>query len=286
LSGAGWRLLVTAPLDGPTNMAIDEALLGACARPGGRPTVRFYGWSTPTVSLGYGQRIDDAVDRAFCRRAGIALVRRATGGGAILHGTPAEEVTYSVTARADAFAGADDVLATYQVVGRGLARGLLRLGLRVDVVPRERAAPGVAAPAFCFGRTAAYELAIDGRKLCGSAQRRRAGALLQHGTVLLDADPARLRAVFPDAPEPDAALATLAGALGRRIAFAEVVDALAGGLAAELGLALVPGGLSDDEARRAERLVGTKYGTAAWTEDGRVDEALVAPGAARTGDSA
>jgi lipoate-protein ligase A len=267
-------------------MAVDEALLGACARPGGRPTVRFYAWSTPTVSLGYGQRIDEAVDRAFCRRAGIPLVRRATGGGAILHGTPADEVTYSVTARADAFAGADDVLLTYQAVGRGLARGLARLGLRVDVVPRERAARGLPAPGFCFERTAAYELAIDGRKLCGSAQRRRAGALLQHGAVLLDADPARLSAVFPDASGPAAAVGTLASALGRPVAFAEVVDVLAGGLAAELGVTLAPGGLSDDEARRAQRLVATKYGTVAWTEDGRVDEALVAPGAARTGDHA
>jgi lipoate-protein ligase A len=109
---------------------------------------------------------------------------------------------------------------------------------------------------------------------------------LQHGAVLLDADPARLSAVFPDASGPAAAVGTLASALGRPVAFAEVVDVLAGGLAAELGVTLAPGGLSDDEARRAQRLVATKYGTVAWTEDGRVDEALVAPGAARTGDHA
>jgi lipoate-protein ligase A len=92
--------------------------------------------------------------------------------------------------------------------------------------------------------------------------------------------------VFPSASGAAAAVGTLAGALGRSVGFAEVVDVLAGGLAAELSVRLVPGTLSDDEARRAELLVAAKYGTVAWTEDGRVDEALVAPGAAMTGDHA
>src|SRR5262245_42059911 len=193
-----WRLLVTAPLHGPANMALDEALLRSRIRASGPPTVRFYGWRPATVSLGYAQAIDGIVDRARCQALGIGLVRRPTGGSALLHEPPEREVTYSVAARAGSCPGRDDVLESYRVLGVGLAGGLARLGVEARLAPLVRGRRDPAgAPAFCFRRAGAYEIAVGERKLVGSAQRRQRGAFLQHGAVLLGADPVRIRAVFP-----------------------------------------------------------------------------------------
>jgi lipoyl(octanoyl) transferase len=264
---SAWRLLVTEPLDGATNMALDEALLRSRLAGEAPPTVRFFGWAPPAVSLGYGQPLD-GLDLAACRRLGLRLVRRPTGGSAILHEEPSFELTYSVVARGGDFPGAEDLLETYRVLGGGLAAGLARLGVAAEVVPlsRER---GPTAPSFCFARTGSYEIAVGGRKLVGSAQRRQAGGFLQHGSLLLDADRARLRAVFPGVADPLAGITTVAAALGRRPAFGEVADALAAGLAGALA-PLRPGGLSPAEIALAGRLVAEKYATEAWTREGRL----------------
>jgi lipoate-protein ligase A len=248
-------------------MAIDEALLRARLAGEAPPTVRCFGWRPPAVSLGYGQPLD-GIDQAACARLGIGLVRRPTGGSAILHEDPALELTYSVVARRDDFPGADDLLETYRVLGSGLAAGLRRLGVEAEVVPLVRERPGPA-PTFCFARTGAYEIAVGGRKLVGSAQRRQGGGFLQHGSLLLDTDPGRLRAVFCGVADPLAGITTVAAVLGRRPGFDEVADALAAGLAGVLG-PLRPGGLSPAETARVEQLVTEKYGTEAWTREGRL----------------
>ena len=275
-----WRLLVTEPLDGATNMAVDEALLRARIEASGPPTVRLYGWRPATVSLGYAQPLDEAVDRTRCRALGIGLVRRPTGGSAVLHEPPEREVTYSVVGREGDFPGAADILETYQILGQGLAAGLGRLGVAAELVPlvRSRRA-GAGSPAFCFRRAGAYEIAVGGRKLVGSAQRRQRGCFLQHGSVLLDADPARIRAVFPHEPEPTVKMTTLADVLGRPPGFDAVVEALTAGLAETLEAPLVPGGLSPRESALAEALVAGKYGCDAWTALGRLPEGVGAAGA-------
>ena len=274
-----WRLLVTEPLDGATNMAVDEALLRARIQAAGAPTVRFYGWKPATVSLGYAQPFDEAVDRTRCHALGIGVVRRPTGGSAILHEPPEWEVTYSVVAREGDFPGADDVLETYRILGQGLAAGLGRLGAAAELVPLVRGRrAGAGSPAFCFRRAGAYEIAVEGRKLVGSAQRRQRGAFLQHGSVLLAADPDRIRAVFPHEPEPTTGMTTLVEVLGRSPGFAEVAEALAAGLAETLGAPLVPADLSGPESALAEALVLGKYGTESWTRLGRLPAVVGAAG--------
>jgi len=264
-----FRLLVTEPLDGAANMALDEALL--LSRLGGDapPSLRFFAWDPATISLGYGQRLDGRVDVDAAAAMGIGLVRRSTGGSAILHEGPDLEVTYSVTAAAGDFPGADDLLETYQWIGQALASGLRALGAPVAMVPVRPSDPR-SMPAFCFARTGSYELEVDGLKVVGSAQRRQGTGFLQHGAVMLGADPARLRRVFPGGGDPLAGMTTLETLLGRRPSFDATVAALAEGFRSAHGLTLEPGGLSSAEAALAATLARDKYGSADWTRAGRI----------------
>jgi lipoate-protein ligase A len=256
---APWRLLVTEPIDGATNMAIDEALWLGRRAGTSPPTLRCFAWSPPTVSLGYGQPLDREVDVAACARLGVGLVRRPTGGSAIYHDGPERELTYSVTARAEDLGVVADLLATYHWIARALVRGLRALGAPAEIVPVAPA--GVAIPAFCFARAGSYEIEVAGRKLVGSAQRRQGTDFLQHGAVLLGVDEGRLRALFPTTRDPLASLTTLELVLGRRPGFDEVAAALVGAFEEEHGLALTTGGLSPDESAGVERLVREKYAT-------------------------
>ncbi len=257
-----WRLLVTEPVDGATNMAIDEALWRGRQDLTSPPTVRFFAWNPPTVSLGYGQPLDDAVSVETARCLGVGIVRRPTGGSAIYHDGPERELTYSVVATNDDLEVTTDLLEAYRWIARALARGLRALGVCADIVATPRA-KGLA-PAFCFARTGRYEIEFEGRKLVGSAQRRRGRCFLQHGSVLLGVDEARLRALFPTTVDPLASMATLEAALGRRPTFDKVAETLATAFETEHGLTLRPGGLSKEEDVLVARLVVDKYATEGW----------------------
>jgi lipoate-protein ligase A len=258
---ARWRLLVTEPADGAANMAIDETLWRGRRAGTSPPTLRFFAWDPPTVSLGYGQSLDHEVDQAVCRALGVGLVRRPTGGSAIYHDGPARELTYSVAALNEDLGVGTDLLASYRWIARALARGLRELGARVEIVERRREYGPV--PAFCFARTGTYELELNGRKIVGSAQRRHGASFLQHGSMLLDVDVARVAAVFP-AADPLASVATIAEAIGRRPEWDACVSTIASAFEAEHGIALRPGGLTEAEATEAETLARDKYATDAW----------------------
>lgn len=263
-----WRLLITEPLDGARNMALDEALLLARLRGIAPPTLRFFSWLPPAVSLGYGQRLDARVNVEACRRLGVGLVRRPTGGSAIYHDTREREATYSVVAGVADFEGAGDLLGTYRWIGTALTAGLRALGASVELVPvlKDR---GLSAPAFCFARTGSYEIEVGGRKLVGSAQRRQGDAFLQHGSVLLGADLERIRQLFPRETDPLAWMTTLELELGRRPTFEETVTALAAGFSEAWGLALAPGELLPEERRLMTQLAQEKYATDAWMIESR-----------------
>src|SRR5258705_13744122 len=145
-------------------MAIDEALWRERRAGAAPPTVRFYAWAPPTVSLGYGQPLDDQVDVAACRRLGVGLVRRLTGGSAIYHDGPDGELTYSVVAAAeDIGGGARDLLYSYQWIGRALAAGLRGLGGPGEMMGAARGRGPT--PALFLARTRGCGIQLGGQKL-------------------------------------------------------------------------------------------------------------------------
>jgi len=218
-----WRLIVTPPASGAENMALDEALMER-ARTADEWVLRVYSWSSPTISLGRNQSARDRYDLERVAAAGASVVRRPTGGRAILHD---REITYSVTAPS---ADAGDLRESYERINRVLLAGLAGLG--VDALAARTAArsagPGMApGMAPCFDEPAAGELTVGGRKLAGSAQWRADGALLQHGSILIDDDQSLLVALAREQRAPIPRPATLAESLGRRPSVDEMAAALA-----------------------------------------------------------
>ena len=229
-------MIIDAPAPGADNMLRDLRLLDSCARGEIPGAVRLYAFSPPCLSLGRMQPMTD-VDLEACARDGVDVVRRPSGGRAVLHD---QEVTYSVVCRSTDPVFGGRVLDACSRIHEAVAAGLALLGVRT--VPRampanlRRDARNVAVAADCFARPAAHELLDDrGRKLVGSAQARRGGALLQHGSVLLE--PPRAAAYLRGD-----AVVSLGGVgvrelLGRDVTREELVDALATGFGRVIGIA-------------------------------------------------
>lgn len=264
---ATWRLILDGEADGPTNMALDDAILEAVSEEASPPTLRFYGWSPPCLTLGRSQPHADA-DMEACRAAGVDVVRRPSGGQAILH---TDELTYSIALRQADPRAEGGVLEVYRLLSEGLLAGLQRLG--VAAVSAAGKEDGAVKTSICFETSSAYEIVADGHKLVGSAQWRARGAVLQHGTLPLHGDLARIvRYLSFEEGEREtqagrllARATTLEAVLGCRLPFVQVAEALAAGLAQALNVALAPGSFSPGERARATELRRTRYTDPEWT---------------------
>jgi len=264
---AQWRLLETGYADGATNMAVDEAILVAVAEGKAPPTIRFYGWDPPCLSIGYNQSMQEEVDIGRCRAEGVDFVRRPTGGRAILH---ADELTYSLVAPQSDPRVKGGVLESYRRLSLGLVRGLNLLG--VEATQAGRHSNNECASAACFEAPSDYEVVWRGKKLVGSAQLRRRGAVLQHGSLPLYGDVSRIVEflLLPSLREREQLreslrrrAATLEEALGRVVSFEEAARALKRGFEESLNLKLVPSVLTPYERELAEKL-REKYASEEW----------------------
>jgi lipoate-protein ligase A len=265
LPRATWRLLISPPADGATNMAIDEAILHALADGVGQPTLRFYQWQPPCLSLGYNQPWTE-VETVACAQRGYTWLRRPTGGRAILH---IDELTYSITAPESEPRVHGGITESYRRLSRGLLAGLRSLGADVFQAQEEKVVNRQAGAA-CFDTPSNYEITVGGKKLIGSAQVRRRGQVLQHGALPLRGDLDRIFECLRPTPGTrrcaslhDQAL-TLEQALRRPVTFDEVAAALAAGFGVELNLQLEPGDLNDHEQKRVADLRGTRYAADEW----------------------
>jgi lipoate-protein ligase A len=245
------RLLVDPPAAGARNMAVDEVLLTSAAEQG-IATLRFYGWEVPTLSLGYFQRAADRELHAssLC----CPLVRRASGGGAIVHDC---ELTYSIAMPLrDVRASAATEL--YGAFHETLIGTLARFGVvaalygsTCDAGPGERISNSSQQPFLCFARRACGDIICGGAKIVGSSQRRRRGAVLQHGSILLGESSC--------APE----LSGIAQLTGHTIEPGALAQAWTADLARKLGASAAPGEFTESEQERArfhaERFAGADH---------------------------
>lgn len=266
-----WRLILHPPAHGAWNMAVDEAILEACSGHGAPPTLRLYAWEPPCLSLGYAQPSSDVSTEALATR-GWHLVRRPTGGRAILH---TDELTYAVIAPAENPVVEGSVLESYQRIARALltALNLLSLPARADQTyslppGTERNGP------VCFEVPSNYEITVNGKKLIGSAQARRQGGVLQHGTLPLTGDLTRILQglSFKDEESRQTArtrllrhATTVEAALNRTVSWEEAARSITSAFETTLGISLIPGELTQQESDRALVLMQEKYAHPSWT---------------------
>jgi lipoyl(octanoyl) transferase len=248
-----WRFLDSGNLDGTEQMALDAGLMDR-ARETGEAVLRVYGWWRPTLSFGRHESARGRFDPVTLDRENVSAVRRPTGGRVLMHD---REVTYSVTAPAPE----DERLKeSYRRINAILVAALAHLGVRAAEAPATQPRrPGGAA---CFAEPSAGELVVDGRKLVGSAQLRERGALLQHGSILIDDDQPRISALAAQPMTPALPAATLLACLGRAPAYDEVRDALAAALAWEAG---EPEPLGTDEAAAFAAPHRAQFSSTEWT---------------------
>lgn len=274
-----WRLLVTHPARGAWNMALDEAVLEHVGRGESLPTLRLYAWHPACLSLGYAQPFTD-VDMARLKERGWEVVRRATGGRAILH---TDELTYSVIAPNEEPRVAGSVLESYNRLAQALLLGIKILELPVEMkelVDQASAVPATASVTktinpVCFEVPSTYEITVDGKKLIGSAQARKKDGVLQHGSLPLSGDLSRIcqALVFEDETAREKAserllarATTVESALGRAVSWETAARAFVHAFEAQLRLSFEREELSESESRRTDELVKEKYGHPSWTE--------------------
>jgi lipoate-protein ligase A len=252
-------------------MAVDESILEHIHRGESIPTLRLYAWEPPCLSLGYAQPFAD-VDVKRLKQRSWEIVRRATGGRAILH---TDELTYSVTAPTDEPRVAGTVLESYNRLAGALFAAVQDLSLSVEMKEHGSKTASQNLNPVCFEVPSTYEITVGGKKLIGSAQARKKEGVLQHGSLPLTGDLARICDALIFKNEAARAVAaqrlldratTVESALGRVVDWETAAQAFVRAFEAQLDIKFERGELSASELLRADELVKEKYDHASWTE--------------------
>jgi len=240
-----WRVIAYRENDAFLNMAIDEAVSEAVGSGESPPTIRFYGWSPRAVSIGYFQSLEREVDLGVCKKLGVDVVRRRTGGGAVFHDS---EITYSIIGKEELFP--KDIIASYREICGCIVNALELLGISAEFKPIN-------------------DIITGGKKISGNAQTRRGGVLLQHGTVLYEVDVDKMFSLLkvPDEKIKDKMIATVKERVTsirqqKEAKRQDVLDALVSGFTK--GREYEKGELTAKEHQRALELAETRYKTSEW----------------------
>lgn len=250
---------------------MDESILEHIHRGEAQPTLRLYSWNPPCLSLGYAQSFKD-VDVERLKSHGWEVVRRVTGGRAILH---TDELTYSVTGSAEEPVLAGGVLESYNRLAQALLHAVQSLSVPVEMKEHEDGHTQQNLNPVCFEVPSTYEITVDEKKLIGSAQARKKEGVLQHGSLPLTGDLTRICDALIFENEDARAIAkerllaratTVESVLGVGIDWETAAQAFVRGFEAELGIQFERGELSKSESQRSEELVQEKYAHPSWTE--------------------
>lgn len=245
-----WRLLLTGPNDAFTNMAIDEAI-AKLHSPLSAPTIRFYSWNPPAISIGYFQGLREEVDTTKCRGLGVDVVRRITGGGAVFHD---RELTYSFVCSEESGIVPKNILESYKKICNSLVLGFGHMGLQAGFVPLN-------------------DIVVNGKKISGNAQTRRGKNILQHGTILMEVDVEKMFSLLfvPNEKlkgklieDVKQRVTSIENELGRKVSFNEVAAAMKKGFEENFGTALVDGQLTAKEKELAGRIREERFSRDSW----------------------
>jgi len=276
-----WRLIKDSYHTGFMNMAIDEAIMITHREGLVPPTIRFYQWSPPAVSLGYFQDLKKEIDVETCQDLGIGIVRRPTGGKAVLHD---KELTYSFIIKENHPLVNNSILETYKKISGGIIKGLSYLGITAELVPLRGKLKSdflhkgekseichSNLKSICFSVPSQYEVQVEGKKIVGSAQVRKRGVVLQHGSLLIELEKDKLFSVFnfPSVQIKERLktrfdATSLEEILKKKINFSELSEILPRGFEEEFGVRLVEGKLTEQEEKISKELLENKYSTYEW----------------------
>jgi lipoyl(octanoyl) transferase len=267
-----WRLVKSLPSSASYNMALDETFLFTTARKKTPPTLRLYSWESPSISLGYAQSIND-VDQEELSKRKWQLVRRPTGGRAILH---TDELTYSITASLDNPLVEGSLLESYQRIAGLLQKALKSLGAvtHAENAPELHSNSSKADP-VCFQTPSNFEITWNGKKLIGSAQARKMGGVLQHGSLPLSGDLSRITQVLTYPSEQDretsaqktlAQATTLKEVTGMHISWEDAAIAIITSFKDEFGISFIMGQPTKEEISYAVNLMQSKYSSDSWNK--------------------
>jgi len=269
-----WRLIITPSLNGATNMAIDESILEAITSQNAQPTLRLYSWEPACLSLGFAQPVSDVNTKELIKR-GWDLVRRPTGGRAILH---CDEITYAVIGPENDPRLDGGVLESYNKISQALLATLTNLNIPATAAPisgnQRTSRNNEHQNPVCFEVPSHYEITVNGKKLIGSAQARRKGGVLQHGSIPIRGDLTRILQVLQFQNEEALAQAksrlaqratTIEQTLGYTINDTSFIKAMIAAFQQTLNLEIVESELSKLELDRTDQLIREKYNNPIWT---------------------
>jgi lipoyl(octanoyl) transferase len=267
MTATDWNLFLHGALPGSYNMAVDEVLLDRVSDPSCPPTtfLRFYQWKRPTLSLGFSQKASRVVNFPFCEALKIDLVRRITGGKAVLHD---QELTYAVISNDAVYFPGNDIATTYERIALALSFGLDRLGIKTTLAPGVPSAFRTASTPSCFATANHFEILCRGQKLVGSAQRRTRRGFLQHGSILIDFDFFLLDGAMearPNGASSSKNITSLRKILGRLPEVSQVIEVLRQGFEAHFGVKLGEALWGPDLEESAVCLSISKYSCLEWS---------------------
>ena len=256
-----WRLLPLETHNAFMNMAIDEAILTARIANRVPNTLRFYRWQPSAVSIGKNQNPQDTVYTDTCRKQGIDIVRRISGGGTVYHSAEGE-ITYSITARTHDI-NTGDITTVYTQIYQAITDALRLLGIPADYNQGDQ--------------KNCPNLTVNNKKISGSAQTIKRGTVLQHGTLLLNVDLPRMYQLLRAKTATPTQAATIAKSkitsvqneLGHAITPETAANALAQGFRATLKIHLTQGALTAYEQELAQKLHKQKYATDNWNQNAK-----------------
>ncbi len=276
-SQSNWRLLLDGASDGPRNMAVDEALLCACAAGLAPPTLRLYRWDGPILSIGYFQDAGREIDLQKCRALGVEVVRRPSGGKAVLH---EGDLSFAIVVggRCNPFAGRAS--AGLGRVGRCLIEAVRRCGAdarfaSIDDLGRyssdRSSSPG------CFQTLHPHEVVVEGHKIAGIAQARRQGGVLIHGSIQLSYDQKLFQSLLRLGGNgkglegrESLPVATIGDPVQGISTVRDLSGALVRSMEEDFGVSIRPGALSRRESSMVDNLIGSKYTKAGWNMEGPI----------------